>query len=128
MAENGNQGIGTMLDGARGERRRLAGASHAPPNLADLLERVLDNIFHQRDDVSWGPNNQFRFPKHGGTGAVWTTLFERLHQVHPARLRLRQFARDRVGRGRREGSVGRRLRLGLWLRRTLTSEAGQEIA
>lgn len=53
------------------------------------LERVLDNIFHQRDDVSWGPNNQFRFPKHGGTGAVWSTLFQRLHEAHPSRLRLR---------------------------------------
>ena len=53
------------------------------------LERVLDNIFHERDDVSWGPNNQFRFPKQGGTGAVWTTLFQRLHESHPSHMRLR---------------------------------------
>ena len=35
------------------------------------LERVLDNVLHARDDLSWGPNNTFRFPTHGGTGAIW---------------------------------------------------------
>jgi protoporphyrinogen oxidase len=35
------------------------------------LERVLENVFLERDEVSWGPNNRFRFPKSGGTGAVW---------------------------------------------------------
>jgi hypothetical protein len=42
MSENGNQGITTILNGARSEHRRMAGSSHAPSNLADLLERVLD--------------------------------------------------------------------------------------
>jgi protoporphyrinogen oxidase len=32
----------------------------------------------QRDDVSWGPNNRFRFPRRGGTGAVWQALARRL--------------------------------------------------
>ena len=41
MTENGN-GVSTILNGARLDRRRLAGASQAPANLADLLERVLD--------------------------------------------------------------------------------------
>jgi protoporphyrinogen oxidase len=44
------------------------------------LERVLRNIFDQTDDLSWGPNNTFRFPKHGGTGAVWKACAERLPQ------------------------------------------------
>lgn len=35
------------------------------------LERVLENILFERDDVSWGPNNKFRFPLRGGTGEVW---------------------------------------------------------
>lgn len=35
------------------------------------LERVLDNVLHEKDDLSWGPNNTFRFPEHGGTGAIW---------------------------------------------------------
>ncbi|HZT42040.1 MAG TPA: FAD-dependent oxidoreductase [Chthonomonadaceae bacterium] len=35
------------------------------------LERVLDNVLHEKDDLSWGPNNTFRFPEFGGTGAVW---------------------------------------------------------
>jgi len=35
------------------------------------LTRVLDNVLHEKDDLSWGPNNTFRFPKRGGTGIVW---------------------------------------------------------
>lgn len=35
------------------------------------LERVIQNILLERDDVSWGPNNRFRFPRRGGTGEVW---------------------------------------------------------
>ena len=40
--------------------------------------RVRENIRLQRDDVSWGPNNRFRFPRRGGTGAVWQALARRL--------------------------------------------------
>lgn len=35
------------------------------------LEKVLDNVLHEKDDLSWGPNNTFQFPTRGGTGAVW---------------------------------------------------------
>jgi protoporphyrinogen oxidase len=35
------------------------------------LERVKRNVRERRDEVSWGPNNQFRFPLRGGTGAIW---------------------------------------------------------
>jgi protoporphyrinogen oxidase/SAM-dependent methyltransferase len=35
------------------------------------LERIEKNIAEQRDDVSWGPNNRFKFPKRGGTGAIF---------------------------------------------------------
>ncbi len=38
------------------------------------LERVLENLILQRDDVSWGPNNTFRFPLHGGTGRIFSRL------------------------------------------------------
>jgi protoporphyrinogen oxidase len=38
------------------------------------LERVLDNVLHEKDDLSWGPNNTFRFPERGGTGAVWESV------------------------------------------------------
>ena len=50
------------------------------------LKRIVNNIRLNRDDVSWGPNNQFRFPRYGGTGAVWRTLFKQLHRAHPDRL------------------------------------------
>lgn len=42
------------------------------------LERILDNVVHGRDDVSWGPNNTFRFPKTGGTGSIWRACAGRL--------------------------------------------------
>ena len=34
-------------------------------------ERIEKNIAEGRDDVSWGPNNRFKFPAHGGTGAIF---------------------------------------------------------
>ncbi len=38
------------------------------------LARIQRNIVENRDDVSWGPNNLFRFPLRGGTGAIWTAV------------------------------------------------------
>jgi protoporphyrinogen oxidase len=38
------------------------------------LSRVIKNIINNTNDVSWGPNNTFRFPKMGGTGAIWKAL------------------------------------------------------
>lgn len=49
--------------------------------VADLT-RALENIFLERDDLSWGPNNTFRFPKHGGTGAVWRALAKQVGENH----------------------------------------------
>ncbi len=45
--------------------------------VADVA-RVRENIRLQRDDISWGPNNRFRFPRRGGTGAVWEALAKQL--------------------------------------------------
>ncbi len=36
------------------------------------VERVRAGLASGRDDVSWGPNNRFRFPCEGGTGAIWS--------------------------------------------------------
>jgi protoporphyrinogen oxidase len=38
------------------------------------LGRVVDNILLERDDPAWGPNNTFRFPLRGGTGAIWRAV------------------------------------------------------
>lgn len=38
------------------------------------LERVQKNIAEKKDDVSWGPNATFQFPKRGGTGAIWKSV------------------------------------------------------
>ena len=38
------------------------------------LGGVLKSICMDRDEVSWGPNKVFRFPKEGGTGAVWKAV------------------------------------------------------
>jgi protoporphyrinogen oxidase len=40
--------------------------------------RVARNAILKTDDVSWGPNNRFRFPKKGGTGAIWEALVSRI--------------------------------------------------
>ncbi len=36
--------------------------------------RVARNVVLNQDDVSWGPNSKFRFPRQGGTGAIWNAL------------------------------------------------------
>jgi protoporphyrinogen oxidase len=36
------------------------------------LKRVLANVVHERDDLSWGPNNMFKYPLHGGTGGLYS--------------------------------------------------------
>jgi protoporphyrinogen oxidase len=36
--------------------------------------RILRSVCTHEDDVSWGPNAVFRFPRRGGTGAVWTSI------------------------------------------------------
>jgi protoporphyrinogen oxidase len=48
------------------------------------LARVQRNIAERRDDVGWGPNSTFRFPMHGGTGAIWRSICDRLprERVH----------------------------------------------
>lgn len=35
------------------------------------LTRIERNIAEKRDDISWGPNNLFKFPYKGGTGAIY---------------------------------------------------------
>ena len=54
-------------------------------SLVDLT-RIERNIAEQRDDLSWGPNNTFKFPKEGGTGAIYegiARLFrDRIHLDH----------------------------------------------
>jgi protoporphyrinogen oxidase len=57
------------------------------------LGRILENLVRQRDDCGWGPNQRFRFPLRGGTGAIWNALAARLprDRVH---LRRRVVAVD----------------------------------
>jgi len=35
------------------------------------LKRVLANVILERDELSWGPNNKFKYPLHGGTGGLY---------------------------------------------------------
>jgi protoporphyrinogen oxidase len=52
-------------------------------------ERVLRNVILDRDDLSWGPNNRFKYPLHGGTGGIynafWPYVEPRLHLETAAR-------------------------------------------
>jgi protoporphyrinogen oxidase len=42
------------------------------------VKRVVRNIVLGQDDVSWGPNNTFSFPLHGGTGEIFRRLAARV--------------------------------------------------
>jgi protoporphyrinogen oxidase len=50
------------------------------------LERIERNIAQARDDLSWGPNSTFKFPKNGGTGAIYRGITrpfsDRIHFNH----------------------------------------------
>eukprot|EP00955_Chlamydomonas_euryale_P113176 366199-Chlamydomonas_euryale.AAC.11 len=35
------------------------------------VDRAITNVIHSKEDAGWGPNAVFRFPKRGGTGAIW---------------------------------------------------------
>ena len=35
------------------------------------VARVLRNVINEQDDASWGPNNTFKYPLRGGTGAIY---------------------------------------------------------
>ena len=55
---------------------RWIGERVAPPD----VERIRKTLSNGEDDVSWGPNNQFRYPKTGGTGAIWKSVAELIGQ------------------------------------------------
>lgn len=38
------------------------------------VQMIEKNLLDKKDQVSWGPNAQFRFPKKGGTGAIWNAV------------------------------------------------------
>jgi protoporphyrinogen oxidase len=42
------------------------------------LEELDQAVESMNDKVDWGPNNTFRFPRRGGTGAVWMALAAQL--------------------------------------------------
>jgi len=42
------------------------------------IKRILDNYISNQDDIGWGPNSQFRFPKSGGTGTIWKKIVDTL--------------------------------------------------
>lgn len=61
--------------------------------------RALQNVVLERDDVGWGPNSTFLFPKSGGTGEIYRRVANRLGgrvsfgrrlvELDPVRLELR---------------------------------------
>ena len=44
------------------------------------VSKVIQNVILGKDELGWGPNNTFRFPMRGGTGAIWNRLAEVLPQ------------------------------------------------
>ena len=50
------------------------------------FKRLLENVLYERDDVGWGPNSKFKFPLHGGTGAI----YRRIASCFPGRVHTRK--------------------------------------
>ena len=48
------------------------------------IKRVLGNVMLDRDEVTWGPNATFKYPRYGGTGGI----FERMKPYVDDQLRL----------------------------------------
>lgn len=44
------------------------------------VKRIMDNHIFDRDDIAWGPNSQFRFPRYRGTGGIWENIAKKLPQ------------------------------------------------
>lgn len=70
------------------------------------LARIERNIAEGRDDLSWGPNSTFKFPKQGGTGAIYrgiaSPFADRIHLEHEM-VSVDAEAREvRFANGRRE--------------------------
>ncbi|KAF5842930.1 hypothetical protein DUNSADRAFT_3957 [Dunaliella salina] len=38
------------------------------------VNRAISNVINEKADGGWGPNAVFRFPTHGGTGAIWKAV------------------------------------------------------
>ena len=38
------------------------------------VKHIIDNYIYDKDDIGWGPNSVFRFPKSGGTGTIWKKI------------------------------------------------------
>lgn len=62
------------------------------------LERVLRNVILDREDHSWGPNNTFKYPRHGGTGGLFQRIVPHLgdHVRFGAKVARVDLARKRV--------------------------------
>jgi protoporphyrinogen oxidase len=50
------------------------------------VSRAVSNVIRGQEDAGWGPNAVFRFPKRGGTGAIWRAVARLL----PAERQVRQ--------------------------------------
>lgn len=46
------------------------------------FRQVLESFVLRRDDPGWGPNNSFRFPRRGGTGAAWEGVADGIGREH----------------------------------------------
>jgi hypothetical protein len=49
------------------------------------VDRAISNVISNKEDAGWGPNAVFRFPTHGGTGAIWKGVAKLLPQERQVR-------------------------------------------
>ncbi len=79
----------------------------AVPDPAEVARQARERAAGRAADSAWGPNSNFRFPRQGGTGAIWQGVANQLppqcqrygHEVVGVNLKDRELAvRDRAGR------------------------------
>lgn len=56
------------------------------------VARAVAGVVTGREDAGWGPNAVFRFPLHGGTGAIWRGVSRLLPRRKQARSRSHRVA------------------------------------
>ena len=42
------------------------------------IKKVLETVILQKDDIVWGPNREFKFPKRGGTQAIYLPVQQKI--------------------------------------------------
>ena len=52
----------------------------AVPDVDTIKAKISNAKMDEMEDTAWGPSNMFRYPRYGGTGAIWKGIANMLPQ------------------------------------------------